>query len=119
MMTYTVVFPTPRNVFPLFLFLCHSFTSTARFCCSTYSSGPPERRFIDWEVCGPVIEYALDNGEQHCLHSSDLRTDLQNLTKHVPRKTITDKIHLSCRESLLYVDTQGQIQCVEDRCSEG
>lgn len=117
-MTYGVTFPTPKTTFPFLLLLCHSFTSVARFCCNTYSSGPPER-FIDWEVCGSVIEYVLDDGSQYCLHSSDLRTDIQNLTRHVSRETLMDKIQLSCRESLLYVDVQGEIQCVEDRCSEG
>lgn len=117
-MTRTVASPTFRDTLPFFL-LCYPLMAIGDFCCSTYSPGPPERRFTNWEICGPIIEYSLEGGGRHCLHSSDLKTDVQNLTKYIPRKTVIEKVHLSCKESLLYVDAQGQIQCVEERCSEG
>lgn len=88
-------------------------------CCSSNSMGPPERHIVNWETCGHSIEYILEDGTRFCVESSDMRQDIQNLTKHLPRKTVTDKIHLFCRESLAHVNVRGEIQCVEDTCSNG
>lgn len=124
-MTPTAMTPTRRTAYTLLritILLSHrafAIVDTSSCCSPTSTQLPAGERVVNWNACGHSIEYVLENGTKSCIESSDIRQDIQNLTRYLPRKTITDKAQLVCRESLVHVDVQGKIQCVEDTCSRG
>lgn len=106
----------------ILLFQRHATAFVAPPSCCTPNvsvSGLIVARIVDWTVCGRSLEYVSEDGDRFCTEPSDVRKVIQGLAEHVPRKTITDKTALICKESLVHVDTRGEIRCADETCSKG